>query len=522
MESLSNLYKKATSWKYFDYLILSLVVVFIVIANQIWLGLNQRPPHWDMGRHLWQSFVYQSFFGEIFRGKIISGIYNVIFDYKYYPPLLYWLTYPFYLIFGISLKSAVLVNAIFISILTLSVYGIGKHLYNRKIGLLSAILALSMPMIVSQFKEYQLDAPLASLVALSFFLLLKTNEFKDKKWSILFGLSLGFGMLLKWTFAFFLFVPVIFVLGQKIKDLLKNKINFKKINLWKNEILVFVTALIIAGPWYIRNIRKLKRDFAQNGIKQAIIEGDPVSFPQNLIWQFNNLINNNLYFIIFLLFVTGLLVSIFYKKIRAKNLLIIISIISGFAIFTYLPNKDARYILPLVPLISIISVFWIDLAEKKIIKNLLFVVLAVFSVFMFYSVSFGIKSLPKALYIKIFKQHYIVYAQGGYIIGPPQKEKWFQEDMIKEVAKEEGSKLYFVGLDTVWFNNWGLIYYSSLYKVSLVKENELSKGDFFAVRESSNENIEKTVSNSKFKEKLSLVKEYILPDNTILRLYRLK
>lgn len=521
MESLKSLYKKAINWKYFDYLILSLVVIFVVTANQIWLNLNFRPPHWDMGRHLWNSLVYKSFFDNFFGGNF-SNILNIVFHYSYYPPFLYCLTYPLYIFFGSGINSAVLVNAIFILILTFSVYGIGKYLYNRKIGLLSALLVFSTPMMISQFKEYQLDAPLAAIVALSLFFFFKTEEFSKRNWCVLLGFSLGLGMLLKWTFVAFLAAPIIYFLTLKFIGLIKSKKSWFKFSVWKNEFILFGVAFLVFGPWYVRNIKKLLVDFSKNGVSQALIEGDPVTFPANLVWQINNLINNHLYFIIFLLFLVGLVISIFNKEARKKNSPLIVFIAAGFTIFTILPNKDARYILSLIPLISIISVFWIDLFKKKIIKNLLFVVLAVFSVFMFYSVSFGIKSLPKALYIKIFKQHYIVYAQGGYIIGPPQQEKWFQEEIIEEVAKEKDSKLYYVGLDTVWFNNWGLIYYSSLNKISLVKENELSKGDFFAVRESSNENIEKILNSSKFKEKLSLVKEYILPDDTILRLYQLK
>jgi 4-amino-4-deoxy-L-arabinose transferase-like glycosyltransferase len=57
-------------------------------------------------------------------------------------------------------------NVVFIAIMAYSIYGIGFELWNRTTGLLSSLFVLSMPMLVSQFKEYQLDAQLSAMAAL--------------------------------------------------------------------------------------------------------------------------------------------------------------------------------------------------------------------------------------------------------------------------------------------------------------------------------------------------------------------
>ena len=509
-----NTIKKIKSWKHLDYAILTLIIFFIIVVNASWIYLNTRPPHWDMARHLWTSMVYK----DLFNSWSIKGL---IFHYMYYPPLLYWTTIPFYLIFGTSILSAFSVNAIYISILAFSTYGIGRYLYSRKIGLLATVLALAAPMMVSQFKEYQLDAPLAAMVALCLFLLLKTDRFKRYKWSVLFGLSCGLGLLLKWTFVAFLIIPSAYLVFIKIINLIKKKHNIFSFNTWKNEFSAFGIFLIVALPWYMRNLKRLKLDFAQNGIKQALIEKDPVTFPENLIWQINNIINSQLYLVIFLLLMIGIIISLTKKEYIKRNSLLILTLFSSFAIFTFLPNKDARYLLPLTPIIAILSVFWIHYL-KGLVKTICSVLVIIYSIILFWSVSFGFKAFSDQTLLTISNQFYIIHAQQGYIIGAPQKEEWFQEYIFEYISEKNGSRLSYSGLDTMWFNNWGLTYYSSVYGVKLITSQDLDEGDFLLIRNQNFEEVENSINILELKEKVQQVEKYILPDSTVLVLYRVQ
>ncbi len=39
--------------------LLILLLASVALLNVLWSLLKPRPPHWDMGRHLWTSLVYK-------------------------------------------------------------------------------------------------------------------------------------------------------------------------------------------------------------------------------------------------------------------------------------------------------------------------------------------------------------------------------------------------------------------------------------------------------------------------------
>ncbi len=186
-----------------------------------------------------------------------------------------------------------------------------------------------------------------------------------------------------------------------------------------------------------------------------------------------------------------------------------------------LPNKDARYIFPLVPFVALISVFWIDFFKNKVFKNLFSIFIILFSVLTFYTISFGTVLIPKEISFKLFNARIVVYAQHGYIVGPPQKENWRQEDLIKQVSSKK-ARLFFTGLDSIWFNNWGISYYSRLYKVPLINYQEIQRGDFVSIRRESLKDIENVQKSLKINGELKDVQNYSLPDGTILQLFEVR
>ena len=129
-----------------------------------------------------------------------------------YPPLMHLASTPYYAFLGTSQDIAAFSNITFFIILIFSTYGIGKTLFNKNIGLLSAIIASFLPGIFSFSRVYMVDFPLASMVTLSWYFLLKTKKFTDIKYSLLFGLSAGLGMLAKFTYFIYIFPYFIFLL----------------------------------------------------------------------------------------------------------------------------------------------------------------------------------------------------------------------------------------------------------------------------------------------------------------------
>lgn len=163
------------------------------------------------------------------------------------PPLVYLVTIPFYLTAGAGREAAGMVNAAFVSLLILSVYGIGRRLYTETAGLLAAMLAASYPAIGGLSKFYLADVPETALAALAVYAALRATATPRASRSILLGLALGAGLLVAWGFAVYCAGPVAYlILSSERKLLSTSSIKARR----RNLLLCAGAAALVAGPWY--------------------------------------------------------------------------------------------------------------------------------------------------------------------------------------------------------------------------------------------------------------------------------
>ena len=214
--------------------VLFLFLVFYYIANWVWLIHDSAIPTLDSYIHLISTLLFHDLTAHqatLYEFAALRADWaNPMDELAYYPPLTYWLVLPFYYLFGVSEDIAVLVNFIFLSILVLSIYGLGSQIYNKNVGLLSAFFVAMFPLIFGMTRQFYLDFPLTAMVTLAIYLLIRTENFTNNKYSYLFGLSLGLGMLTKWTFLIFITGPLLYVFYRSgcINDLKKQKERLKQ------------------------------------------------------------------------------------------------------------------------------------------------------------------------------------------------------------------------------------------------------------------------------------------------------
>ncbi len=460
MQTIRTWFKVFMKKPYSDYIIIGGFIGVMMMANIIWIFAETRPPHWDMARHLWTSLQYLDLLD---RGKL----YGLLANYFYYPPLLYLTALPFLTIFGVSVQTAILSNAVFMSIAAFSMYGIGKQLWGRRTALLAPIFLLCSPMMITQFKEFQIDAPLTAIVSLTIYMLIRSKEFNSTRYSLLLGITLGLGMLTKWTYVLIMAAPLaLSILIALIKSVQKKD--------WirpRNLVMSLVATYAVASVWYITNLRQIMIDLTQNGVGAGAREGDPVvgTFASN-IWYGWNLLSNQLYIIPFIFLVAGVVFLFVNKQNTWKNRYPLALAIGTLLLFTLLRNKDARYTLPALVGVSILATYWIAQLKYRKIKTVLSICLVAYLAVTFYLVSFGNASLPSQVTLVKGRFPITAYAQKGYIIGAPSGENWRLEEVFKQIAKEEPSArtVYYTGPDTIWFNSWDLMYYSSRYNVRVV------------------------------------------------------
>jgi 4-amino-4-deoxy-L-arabinose transferase-like glycosyltransferase len=116
-----------------------------------------------------------------------------------FPPLLYVVSIPTALILGVKADSAILSLIPFSLMLFVATYYLARGLFDRLFSLLAATLVLFFPMNLVLSRMYYTDYALEALVALSFAVLVPGPAFRSPVRSVVLGLSIGLGMLTRWT-----------------------------------------------------------------------------------------------------------------------------------------------------------------------------------------------------------------------------------------------------------------------------------------------------------------------------------
>ena len=323
------------------FIFLLCIILFHLINNYIILSNNNAPFCCDSAFYILQS--YQRY--ELISNHYYLETYHTPLTWSY--PILYsLLSLPFYFVFGVGTIAPIMTNSIFLIILVFSIYGIGTHFHSRKAGLLSAFIVTSFPHVFSLSRTYLFDYPLLATVALSLFCLLKTKRFKDKKWSILFGLSTGFSALIKPTFIIFLIGPLCVYLYNSFIN--KNLLNYKKFN---NLILAFIIALCLGGLGYLPP--HLDAFLAHISHVHSYWSNLTLFSYENITDYVKALVNIQILPFYFLLFIFSLRM---FLVNRYKSLFLFSWFLIPYLFFTFviMNVKDPRFLVPYLPVVALL------------------------------------------------------------------------------------------------------------------------------------------------------------------------
>jgi 4-amino-4-deoxy-L-arabinose transferase-like glycosyltransferase len=459
------------SWRYLDAAVLGSIIALATALNLLWVSADSRPPYWDAARHLGDSLVYLDTFK-------LSDPLLPLQTYVYYPPFVYWVSDLFYAFFGTGLGVSILSQAVFLAVLVVSTYGIGKTLWNRRVGLLAAVFVVGTPLLASMFKWYMLDPPLTAMAALALYLLIRSESFSDTRFSLLFGLVCGLGTLTKWTFPLALWLPALAAAIVAVRSDLARRAARSTVN----AVAAGALALAVCAVWFVHNWTVFRADGARYNARAADIEGDPaLGSLRSLLWYAWNLLDTQLYLVPFVLFAVGL-VFVFRKNDSAtRNFYPILMIVGTYLAFTFLRNKDFRFTMPMLPAVAVVAVHWLEYMRPRVRQWLTGGIVA-YSAVAFLAVSFGSGLLPRDLTIDLKARPFVseliafmpgyesgsatrvqgitVFAQHGWLVGPPDGDEWHQEEPFEEIATRGGQDFAFSGGDSIWFNTWGTRYYA--------------------------------------------------------------
>lgn len=344
---------------------LLLAIIFSILASSTiaWTVKDQTPPSWDPSHHMVAAYDYYRPLAHFdLRGFAREAFVNK----QYYAPFVHLLTAVMFLIFGASRLSAIAVNLVSLAVLLGSVSWIGRTLYcgtdkaspprrastdmpASTLGAVAALVSTSYHFNAWLLHDAFLDYPLVALVALSFALLIRADDFGKRSYAMQFAIVAGLGLLAKQTFAFFLVLPALYVVIRA----LKNRDRKATVNL----LLTGLVIACIAAVWYVPHFQDVIEIYRINQ-QGAIDEHEPLLLSRDsLIFYLHSLISMQAQMPFGVLFGLGLIYSLI--RARKQSVMLYLWLLSGIASFTFIANKDVRYTVPVLPAAAILSVCWL-------------------------------------------------------------------------------------------------------------------------------------------------------------------
>ena len=226
-------------------MVIGVLILLISVSNHMMIIRDNTSMSNDAFNHYLESEAYYNSlskfdfpdFFERFRAK------------NHNPPLIRFETLPFYVLLGICPDTAEFSNILNLAILLISTYFIGKYLKGATAGFIGVLMLISIPMTLGFSRVYLDIMAVAALFALSVLFLLYSNWFKNKWSSLLFGISVGIGLLSKVIFVFYI-APLMILYALAYMLSFGIKISRSQMT---NIIIAFLLVVFIASPWYMLN-----------------------------------------------------------------------------------------------------------------------------------------------------------------------------------------------------------------------------------------------------------------------------
>jgi 4-amino-4-deoxy-L-arabinose transferase-like glycosyltransferase len=327
---------------------MGLVALFIALSCW-WLASDRALPYGDASFHFGTALEFSD--------AIAAGHWTAPFTWHFdvYPPLTPFVGALGLLVGGRTPAAPILLqNLVYVPLLALACYQIGKRAYSPLAGCLAVAFALGSPLVTEQFHVFMLDAPLTALVATTVWLVLESERFERLPIAVAAGVVAGLGLLSKQSFPLYVAGFILFSLARD--------------GGWRNVrgLCAFIaTAALVAAPWYAAHAAELHQVLSDAGTESYIPPSarPPLLSTANATWYFWALTNGVLLTPLLALTMIGVITAGVGTARRRRERDVTTELLGGLALafvaITMMPHKDVRYAMPLLVFIAVLGTGWI-------------------------------------------------------------------------------------------------------------------------------------------------------------------
>jgi len=249
---------------------LLLLLLLISLTNFFWLSYNTLPPHWDWAAHMLSALKYHQAMSDYTQQPDLWSLTSVKavlrnllgVDQSVYPPLFPLVGSFMIFIAGPSIKWLSMTNMLFMALLLYGLFKIGKKIHSEESGVLSCIILCFYPVVFSLSRQYMLEIALLAITALSIYFLLYSEEFRNRAFTALFGVSVGVGLLIKPTYLSYIVGPVCYVASLVGYKMFIGSLPWRE-GVWRfcRFLPSLAVGLALAALWYGPNWDVFTRQF---------------------------------------------------------------------------------------------------------------------------------------------------------------------------------------------------------------------------------------------------------------------
>ena len=441
---MKKIIKKIKEKRYFILLSIFSVILLASVVRYAWRTF--QIPVWDEQHYMQMAAEFY----RLLQNPTLNTPYEMMQVLPFRQPGYPLAITPFLLLFGLSNSYfwGIVTNGIFYVVTVIGIYFLAKQFFSKQSALLASIMFASYGWVLFHVHTAYSEISATAMSLLATLFLVKSDYFRKRSYTILFGLCLGYGILIRWVSIVFILGPLIYVIYQMIK---KQKIFSRK--LLVNIALAFVVMLIIVLPYFFNSgsIFQYFNGHRFGGEMWKIVpeeERNPLSI-YSLTFYLSSF--EKLGIFNFILLVFGFILG-FKKKSNYEMMLAAVIVPWIFFSFFSILKAD-RFIVPIYPFIAIISAAIFDKIKNHKAKILLVIVAIVLSSLSFLGSAWGkgpmsasLSTLPVTLpFGELNKIHLTSISRPPYIYKLSGREiiAFLEKDSDNNIDTKRGALMLF-------------------------------------------------------------------------------
>jgi hypothetical protein len=402
-----------------------LIIALWIASNLLWAYLDTTPPSYDPALYLRLSLGQF----RVLRSPSLPLSSLMLGRLRGRPPLYTLVAQPLYVV-GAGSEDVVTVatNSVFVVILVLSVFLMGKDLFDVRTGFLAAALLLGYPTLTIFSRIYRPHFASVAMVALSACVLLRTRHFRSIRYGLLFGLTVAMGVLISAYVAIGLLgLTLCFATESLLLAYRSSGPNGRRVNLLKvsrNILLTLLIALAIALPWYLRYADEMLGVLEETQTLKTFAPVYDVMSWDSLLWYLLNM-HRTISPVLVPAFLIGVAFALMRRRRSAITLLFWFA--GSYLPLSLMATKTPMHSMIMIPPVALLSAHWIPQVRQRAVRLALMGLLIAASIALFVETAWHpLRPADTASFL-------------GVEAAPPSYGNWHIGDILETVEADASS-----------------------------------------------------------------------------------